>query len=208
MCVACEHLLRFHVRTHGNAMHRVQSSAAEMSKQQRLMDELELRRRMKAVVVPTDDAEVRRLLRAEGEPITLFGEREVSDMERRWACSRCCDQAGLQHVRACLLDPSQLPSPHCPCSWNGPSGSAGCMQRAAGQAQPEVGGARTGGGHVCCGGPSPLPVSAGLGWAERIVPSCKQFPQRHRRGHMRHHPRPASCFTLREARSCSKPDSR
>ncbi len=32
---------------------------------------------MKAIVVPTIDAKVRQMLRALGEPITLFGEREV-----------------------------------------------------------------------------------------------------------------------------------
>lgn len=54
-----------------------QASAAVMNKQQEIVQELELRRRMKAVVVPTNDGEVRRLLRELGEPITLFGEREV-----------------------------------------------------------------------------------------------------------------------------------
>lgn len=41
------------------------------------MREIELRRKMKATVVPTADSEVRRMLRQLGEPITLFGEREV-----------------------------------------------------------------------------------------------------------------------------------
>lgn len=48
-----------------------------MRKQQELMKEIELRRKAKATVVPTSDAEVRRMLRQLGEPITLFGEREV-----------------------------------------------------------------------------------------------------------------------------------
>lgn len=43
------------------------------------MKEIELRRKMKATVVPTNDQEVRRMLRQLREPITLFGEREVSE---------------------------------------------------------------------------------------------------------------------------------
>ncbi len=49
-----------------------------MRKQEELMKEIELRRKMKATVVPTNDQEVRRMLRQLREPITLFGEREVS----------------------------------------------------------------------------------------------------------------------------------
>ena len=52
-----------------------------MRKQQELMKEIELRRKMKATVVPTNDQEVRRMLRQLGEPVTLFGEREVSCMQ-------------------------------------------------------------------------------------------------------------------------------
>jgi U4/U6 small nuclear ribonucleoprotein PRP4 len=48
-----------------------------MRKQQELMKEIELRRKMKATVVPTNDSDVRRMLRQLKEPITLFGEREV-----------------------------------------------------------------------------------------------------------------------------------
>lgn len=55
----------------------LQASAEQARKQQELMREIELRRKMKATVVPTNDADVRRLLRQLGEPVTLFGEREV-----------------------------------------------------------------------------------------------------------------------------------
>ena len=41
------------------------------------VEELELRRTMRSLVVPVMDGEVRALLRRMGEPITLFGEREV-----------------------------------------------------------------------------------------------------------------------------------
>lgn len=57
-----------------------EASAEHMRKQQELMKEIELRRKMKATVVPTNDGEVRRMLRQLQEPITMFGERE---MERR-----------------------------------------------------------------------------------------------------------------------------
>lgn len=42
------------------------------------VQEFELKRKMKATVVPTDDVKVRQVLRQLGEPITLFGEKEVS----------------------------------------------------------------------------------------------------------------------------------
>ncbi|PNW71641.1 hypothetical protein CHLRE_16g662852v5 [Chlamydomonas reinhardtii] len=42
------------------------------------MKEFELRRKIRQVVVPTDDGKVRQLLRQLAEPVTLFGEREVS----------------------------------------------------------------------------------------------------------------------------------
>lgn len=58
----------------------LQAGAEQRRKQQELMEQVELRRKMAATVVPTSDADVRRLLRQLGEPITLFGERE---MERR-----------------------------------------------------------------------------------------------------------------------------
>lgn len=41
------------------------------------VEQLELRRAMRNIVVPVLDLEVRKLLRQMGEPITLFGEREV-----------------------------------------------------------------------------------------------------------------------------------
>ncbi|KXZ52453.1 hypothetical protein GPECTOR_9g497 [Gonium pectorale] len=44
--------------------------------------EFELRRKIRQVVVPTDDGKVRLLLRQLGEPVTLFGEREMERRER------------------------------------------------------------------------------------------------------------------------------
>lgn len=39
-----------------------------------LIEQLERRKRLKHMAVPTDDVKVRARLRAYGEPITLFGE--------------------------------------------------------------------------------------------------------------------------------------
>lgn len=39
-----------------------------------LMEELERKKRLRKMAVPTDDKKVRERLRAYGEPITLFGE--------------------------------------------------------------------------------------------------------------------------------------
>ncbi|CAI5981903.1 unnamed protein product [Closterium sp. NIES-64] len=49
-------------------------------RQEQMLKELEMKRRARALAVPTSDTAVRLRLRAIGEPITLFGERE---MERR-----------------------------------------------------------------------------------------------------------------------------
>jgi U4/U6 small nuclear ribonucleoprotein PRP4 len=56
---------------------RVQAARAEKEQQEKLLAEFEMRRRMMGTVVPTEDAKVRGLLRQLGEPVTLFGEREV-----------------------------------------------------------------------------------------------------------------------------------
>jgi len=54
-----------------------QGLAAEYARQetQALLDELERKKRARAVAVPTDDNKVKKRLRELGEPITLFGER-------------------------------------------------------------------------------------------------------------------------------------
>jgi U4/U6 small nuclear ribonucleoprotein PRP4 len=46
------------------------------------VEQLELKRQMKNIVVPVIDTEVRTLLRQMGEPITLFGEKEMERRER------------------------------------------------------------------------------------------------------------------------------
>lgn len=60
-----------------------QAMSREKAEQDKLIKEYELRRKAKAVVVPTDDAKVRTLLRQMGEPITLFGEKEVRTQLQR-----------------------------------------------------------------------------------------------------------------------------
>mmetsp|Transcript_33197 Transcript_33197/g.86094 ORF Transcript_33197/g.86094 Transcript_33197/m.86094 type:complete len:529 (-) Transcript_33197:43-1629(-) len=52
----------------------------ERKRQEKLLAEVEARRRLQAMIVPTDDGDVRHKLRALGEPVTLFGEGK---MERR-----------------------------------------------------------------------------------------------------------------------------
>ena len=49
--------------------------------QEAVIKEVELKWRMKQTVVPTDDTKVKQMLRQIGEPVTLFGEREVSDSQ-------------------------------------------------------------------------------------------------------------------------------
>lgn len=55
----------------------VQGSMQARKAQEEALAQAEMRRKMRQTVVPTDDGEVRALLRRLGEPITLFGEREV-----------------------------------------------------------------------------------------------------------------------------------
>lgn len=69
---------------------------------QEVVEEMELRRKMKNVIVPTKDAEVRAMLRKMEEPITLFGEREVrygSNFHERSLPT----VAFLMHVNALLM---------------------------------------------------------------------------------------------------------
>ena len=56
--------------------HAVASREAA-DRQERLIAQVEERRRLRATVVPTDVQEVKLLLRQLEQPITLFGEREV-----------------------------------------------------------------------------------------------------------------------------------
>jgi len=52
----------------------------ERKRQEKVLQEFEMRRKLQALVVPTNDQEVRQRLRALKEPMTLFGEMQ---MERR-----------------------------------------------------------------------------------------------------------------------------
>lgn len=54
----------------------------ERSQNAALIEQLERKKRLRKMAVPTDDKKVRERLRAYGEPITLFGEG-VSGSERR-----------------------------------------------------------------------------------------------------------------------------
>ena len=55
----------------------VQASKEAQERQEQLIAEVETRRRLRQTVVPTDPGEVKQTLRQLGEPVTLFGEREV-----------------------------------------------------------------------------------------------------------------------------------
>ena len=57
-------------------------AAASSSRQEQLIKEFELKRRAQTIIVPTNDGAVRQQLRDLGEPITLFGERELERRDR------------------------------------------------------------------------------------------------------------------------------
>jgi hypothetical protein len=57
--------------------------------QEEALRQVDLRRRMRATVVPTGDGDVRRLLRQLGEPVTLFGEQQART-QRCLSSSREC----------------------------------------------------------------------------------------------------------------------
>ncbi|KAK9845589.1 hypothetical protein WJX84_004246 [Apatococcus fuscideae] len=59
-----------------------EASREAQEKQEELMRKLELKRRLRSAVVPTDPGEVKALLRQLAEPITLFGEREGERRDR------------------------------------------------------------------------------------------------------------------------------
>lgn len=61
----------------------LQSSNKDRELQEKILKDFELRRKIRQTVVPTDDGKVRLLLRQLGEPITLFGEREVRPSMRQ-----------------------------------------------------------------------------------------------------------------------------
>ena len=56
----------------------MQASLQAQMQQEKLLQQVELRRRMRGLVVPTNDQQVKQMLRSISKPITLFGEREVS----------------------------------------------------------------------------------------------------------------------------------
>eukprot|EP00967_Tisochrysis_lutea_P005718 scaffold6781_cov22-Tisochrysis_lutea.AAC.1 len=76
-------------------MHHIflQASSRQQQEQEKLIKEYELRQKAKSVVVPTDDGRVRQMLRQLGEPITLFGEKEVRlcRCTDRWGTCACDD---------------------------------------------------------------------------------------------------------------------
>jgi U4/U6 small nuclear ribonucleoprotein PRP4 len=55
----------------------MQSMRRELDEHEAKVKEFELKRKMRTTVIPTDDLKVRQMLRQLGEPITIFGEKEV-----------------------------------------------------------------------------------------------------------------------------------
>lgn len=74
----------------------MQAGQRQREEQEKLLREFELRRRIRATVVPTDDIKVRTMLRALGEPITLFGEKEVGSGDSSGSSSSTVVQTELQ----------------------------------------------------------------------------------------------------------------
>jgi U4/U6 small nuclear ribonucleoprotein PRP4 len=79
-----------------------EASRAHLDEHMAKVEQLELRRQMKNIVVPVLDSEVRTLLRQMGEPITLFGEKEMERRERlrKLLATMSDDQAQLLAVAA------------------------------------------------------------------------------------------------------------
>ncbi len=65
--------------------------------QEEALRQAEQRRRIRATMAPTADADVRRVLRQIGHPVTLFGEREVRES------SRVCGALLLVFCAACSV---------------------------------------------------------------------------------------------------------
>ncbi|GMH40875.1 hypothetical protein BSKO_08779 [Bryopsis sp. KO-2023] len=59
-----------------------QTSRVAKERQEQILKDFEMRRKIQSTVVPTDSAQVKQVLRNLGEPITLFGEREMERRER------------------------------------------------------------------------------------------------------------------------------
>jgi hypothetical protein len=77
----------------------VQASRRQQEEQEKLLRDFELRRRIRSTVVPTDGGKVRAMLRALGEPITLFGEREVGLFFATFGCEvRCLQEQQAQRT--------------------------------------------------------------------------------------------------------------
>lgn len=75
-----------------------QAGQRQREEQEKLLREFELRRRIRSTVVPTDDIKVRTMLRALGEPITLFGEKEVRGVEDARAAAPVCRSSLLRQA--------------------------------------------------------------------------------------------------------------
>ena len=64
----------------------VQAAQHAQMLQEEAIKQVDLRRRMRATVVPALDKDVRAMLRQLGEPVTLFGEQEVCTCQSLQLC--------------------------------------------------------------------------------------------------------------------------
>ena len=82
--------------------------------QEEAIKQVDLRRRMRATVVPVIDADVRDTLRQLGEPVTLFGEQEVRlHSALQLTSSVCSDCKGAKTMvpQPCKIasEPKEMP---------------------------------------------------------------------------------------------------
>lgn len=134
-------------------------------RQARLIAQVEERRRLRATVVPTEVGEVKQLLRQLEQPITMFGEREVSSSVCRFlkccithTCTMSAEEQAAQVtgwlVAAAIANASGQRS----FTARTADGAAGAAAQAAGG----DGGREGAGGHGCAraGGPAAAAVCA------------------------------------------------
>ena len=90
-----------------NGMHEgycacVQAAQHAQMLQEEAIKQVDLRRRMRATVVPALDKDVRAMLRQLGEPVTLFGEQEVCTCQPLHLCCMMHLKSGSALIDGCV----------------------------------------------------------------------------------------------------------
>jgi len=88
-----------------------ETSRAARERNAEAMERIQERRRMAEVVVPALDPDVRKLLRRLGEPVTLFGEREMERRDRLRKLLAGMDDDQREQVRPPAQTPRDPASP-------------------------------------------------------------------------------------------------